>query len=561
MTDRTTLSDIDIAQQATLWPIDRIAGLLGLHEQDWAPYGRYKAKVFTHTLARLNDRPDGQLILVTSINPTAAGEGKSTVTVGLGQAMNRLGHMTTIALREPSLGPNMGMKGGAAGGGYSQVVPMDDLNLHFTGDIHAITTANNLLASLIDNHLHQGNALGIDPQRVVWKRALDLNDRALRHVVVGLGGAANGQPREDAFQITVASEIMAILCLAASLEDLKQRLSRIVIAYTRDRAPITVDDLGAQGALTLLLKDAIHPNLVQTLEHTPALVHGGPFANIAHGCNSLLATRMALKLSDFVVTEAGFGADLGAEKFLDIKARVGGLSPKAVVIVATARALKMHGGVAKEALKQENVAAIKSGLDNLQQHIQTVEQFGLPFVVALNRFTADTDAEIGCITQWCTQHGYPVEESQVWAEGGKGGEALAKRLVTLTEQGTANYQPLYALEDSIEDKLRTIVTRVYGGRDVQFSDKARAQLTAFKQHGWDKLCVCIAKTQYSLSDDPMRVGRPCDFTVHVRELHACVGAGFIVALTGSVMTMPGLPKQPAALSMDVLPDGTVKGLF
>lgn len=561
MTDRTTLSDIDIAQQATLWPIDRIADTLGLHTQDWAPYGRYKAKVFTHTLERLDAQPDGQLILVTSINPTAAGEGKSTVTVGLGQAMNRLGHNTTIALREPSLGPNMGLKGGAAGGGYSQVVPMDDLNLHFTGDIHAITTANNLLASLIENHLHQGNALGINPQRVVWKRALDLNDRALRHVVVGLGGPANGQPREDAFQITVASEIMAILCLASSLEDLKQRLSRIVIAYTHDRMPVTVEDLGAQGALTLLLKDAIHPNLVQTLEHTPALVHGGPFANIAHGCNSLLATRLALKVSDFVVTEAGFGADLGAEKFLDIKARVGGLSPKAVVIVATARALKMHGGVAKEALQQENSAAIERGLENLQQHIETIQQFGLPFVVALNRFTTDTDAEINGITQWCAQHDYPVEESQVWAKGGEGGEALAKRLVALTEQNDAQYRPLYALEDSIEDKLHTIVTRVYGGRDVQFSDKARAQLETFKRHGWDKLCVCIAKTQYSLSDDATRIGRPRDFTVHVRELHACVGAGFIVALTGNVMTMPGLPRQPAALAMDVLSDGTVKGLF
>lgn len=561
MTDRTTMSDIDIAQQATLWPIGRIAEALGLDEQDWAPYGRDKAKVFTQTLDRLSDRPDGHLILVTSINPTAAGEGKSTVTVGLGQAMNRLGYKTTIALREPSLGPNMGLKGGAAGGGYSQVVPMDDLNLHFTGDIHAITTANNLLASLIDNHLHQGNALGIDPRRVVWKRALDLNDRALRNVVVGLGGPTNGMPREDAFQITVASEIMAILCLAAGLEDLRQRLSRVVIAYTHDQTPVTVHDLGAEGALTLLLKDAIHPNLVQTLEHTPALVHGGPFANIAHGCNSLLATRMALKLSDYVVTEAGFGADLGAEKFLNIKARIGQLKPGAVVIVATVRALKMHGGVAKAALQEENVAAVQQGLDNLEQHIQTVKQFGLPFVVALNRFTSDTDNERNAIIRWCAERDYPIEDSQVWAQGGAGGEALARTVVRLIEQGTADYHPLYALDDSLEDKLHTLVTRVYGGKGVAFSEKARAQLAAFRAHGWDKLCVCVAKTQYSLSDEPARTGRPTDFVLHVRELHACVGAGFVVALTGSIMTMPGLPKQPAALAMDVLPDGTVRGLF
>lgn len=561
MTDRTTMSDIDIAQQATLWPIGRIAEALGLDEQDWAPYGRDKAKVFTQTLDRLSDRPDGHLILVTSINPTAAGEGKSTVTVGLGQAMNRLGYKTTIALREPSLGPNMGLKGGAAGGGYSQVVPMDDLNLHFTGDIHAITTANNLLASLIDNHLHQGNALEIDPRRVVWKRALDLNDRALRNVVVGLGGPTNGMPREDAFQITVASEIMAILCLAAGLEDLRQRLSRVVIAYTHDQTPVTVHDLGAEGALTLLLKDAIHPNLVQTLEHTPALVHGGPFANIAHGCNSLLATRMALKLSDYVVTEAGFGADLGAEKFLNIKARIGQLKPGAVVIVATVRALKMHGGVAKTALQEENVAAVQQGLDNLEQHIQTVKQFGLPFVVALNRFTSDTDNERNAIIRWCAERDYLIEDSQVWAQGGAGGEALARTVVRLIEQGTADYHPLYALDDSLEDKLHTLVTRVYGGKGVAFSEKARAQLAAFRAHGWDKLCVCVAKTQYSLSDEPARIGRPTDFVLHVRELHACVGAGFVVALTGNIMTMPGLPKQPAALAMDVLPDGTVRGLF
>ena len=561
MVEKRIGSDIEIAQQASMKPIGDIAAQLSLATHEWMPYGHYKAKLSIDILDRLKDTPDGQLILVTSINPTPAGEGKSTVTVGLGQALNRLGKRTLIALREPSLGPNMGLKGGAAGGGYSQVVPMDELNLHFTGDIHAITAANNLLSALIDNHLQQGNALGIDPRRVVWKRALDLNDRALRQITVGLGGPANGIPREDGFQITVASEIMAVLCLASSLDDLRERLGRMVVAWTADQRPIQVSDLGAEGALTLLLKDALNPNLIQTLENTPALVHGGPFANIAHGCNSLLATRMALKLGDYVVTEAGFGADLGAEKFLDIKARMGGLSPKAVVIVATARALKMHGGVARDQLGYEDVEALARGMENLKKHIETIQSFGLPFVVAINRFSSDTANELDFIQQWCDARDYPVAESRVWAEGGAGGEQLAKEVLTLIEQHRGHYQPLYDTAASIEDKLETLVTKVYGGRGVELSSKAAKQLADFKRLGWDRLCVCVAKTQYSLSDDPTLLGRPSDFVLHVREFQVSLGAGFIVALTGNVMTMPGLPKRPAALDMDVLPDGRATGLF
>lgn len=554
-------TDVDIAQQATLLPIENIAAQLDLEKDDWEPYGRYKAKISIHTLDRLHDQADGNLILVTSINPTPAGEGKSTVTVGLGQAMNRIGKKTVIALREPSLGPNMGLKGGAAGGGYSQVVPMDDLNLHFTGDFHAITTANNTLSSIIDNHIYQGNDLNIDQRRIVWKRALDLNDRALRQIVVGLGGPFGGVPREDSFQITVASEIMAILCLATDMDDLKARLSRIVVAYTYDKTPVTVSDLNAQGALTLLLKDAIHPNLVQTLENTPALVHGGPFANIAHGCNSILATKLALKLGDYVVTEAGFGADLGAEKFLNIKSRVGHLSPKAVVIVATVRALKMHGGLQKNELDQGNLVALKHGMTNLQRHIETIQSFGLPVIVAINRFTADTDEEVHFINQWCKENNYPSALATVWADGGAGGEELARTVVDVINQGDAQFKPIYSLEESIETKLNKIVTQVYGGQGVSFSEKALKQIKEFNQCGWDKLPICVAKTQYSLSDDPSRLGRPKDFTIHVREFHASIGAGFLVALTGNIMTMPGLPKEPAALKMDILSDGTIKGLF
>ncbi|WP_010631255.1 formate--tetrahydrofolate ligase [Sporolactobacillus vineae] len=554
-------SDIEIAQEAKLAPISQIADGLGLEEEDWEPYGRYKAKVSVQTLKKLQDEPDGKIILVTSINPTPAGEGKSTVTVGLGQALNRIGKRTVIALREPSLGPTMGLKGGAAGGGYAQVVPMEDINLHFTGDFHAITTAHNALAALLDNHIQQGNVLNIDPRRIVWKRVVDLNDRALRHTIIGLGGRANGVPREDGFDITVASEIMAILCLSENLADLKKRLSEMLIAYTYDRKPVFVKDLKVEGALTLLLKDAIHPNLVQTLENTPAFVHGGPFANIAHGCNSVLATKMGAKLGDYVVTEAGFGADLGAEKFLDITARAGHFTPSAVVIVATIRALKMHGGMAKEDLKQENLDALAKGMANLARHIETVKTFGLPYVVALNHFIFDTDREVAYVKDWCAKNGHPVALSKVWEDGGKGGEDLARLVVETVESGVNRYQPIYRLEDSIEEKISAVVTKVYGGKDVAFSAKARKQLASFKRHGWDKFPVCIAKTQYSLSDNPKLTGRPEGFTIHVRELKAAVGAGFVVALTGSVLTMPGLPKHPAALDMDVLPDGKVTGLF
>ncbi|MFC7392801.1 formate--tetrahydrofolate ligase [Scopulibacillus cellulosilyticus] len=554
-------SDIEIAQEATLKPIQEIADQLGLTEDDWEPYGRYKAKVSAHTLKRLQNNPDGKVVLVTSINPTPAGEGKSTVTVGLGQALNRIGKKTVIALREPSLGPSMGMKGGAAGGGYSQVVPMEDINLHFTGDIHAITTANNALSAMIDNHIHQGNALDIDQRRIVWKRVLDMNDRALRNIVVGLGGPANGVPREDSFDITVASEIMAILCLSTDIDDLKSRLSKMVIAYNHSKEPITVSDLGVQGALALLLKDAIHPNLVQTLENTPAFVHGGPFANIAHGCNSVIATKMASKLGDYVVTEAGFGADLGAEKFLDIKTRAGGIDPSAVVIVVTVRALKMHGGLAKDELKNEDLEALKRGMVNVEKHIETIKTFGLPYVVAINHFVHDTDAEVQYVQDWCNKNDHPVAVAKVWADGGAGGEALAKEVVEAIENGKKDFKHIYDLDTTIEEKIQTIVKKVYGGSGVEFSSKALKQLREFKEQGWGNLPVCMAKTQYSLSDDPKKTGRPSDFTIHVRELKASIGAGFIVAITGTVMTMPGLPKKPAALNMDVDNDGLVSGLF
>jgi formate--tetrahydrofolate ligase len=560
-TSKTVKSDIEIAQGAVLEPIGKIADQLGLNESDWEPYGRYKAKVSENTLNKMNNKADGKVILVTSINPTPAGEGKSTVTVGLGQALNKIGRKTVIALREPSLGPTMGMKGGAAGGGYAQVVPMEDINLHFTGDFHAITTAHNALSAFLDNHIHQGNALNIDPRRIVWKRVLDLNDRALRHVIVGLGGRTNSVPREDGFDITVASEIMAILCLSENLEDLKKRLSSMLIAYTYEGAPVFVHDLKVEGALTLLLKDAIHPNLVQTLENTPAFVHGGPFANIAHGCNSVLATKIGAKLGDYLVTEAGFGADLGAEKFLDITTRAGHFDPSAVVIVATIRALKMHGGLTKDELKHEDLDALARGMENLACHIDTIKSFGLPYVVAVNHFIFDTDREVAYVTDWCAANGHPVALSKVWEQGGEGGRELAQLVVETIEKEENHFKPLYQLDESIEDKIQAVVTKVYGGKDVEYSPKARKQLKSIKKNGWDKFPVCIAKTQYSLSDNPKLLGRPKDFTIHVRELKASVGAGFIVVMTGNVLTMPGLPKQPAALNMDIDKDGKVVGLF
>lgn len=554
-------TDIEIAQEAELKPIKEVAKSIGLEEEDLEFYGKYKAKLSYETLKRLNTKPNGKLILVTSINPTPAGEGKSTVTVGLGDALSQLGKKTMIALREPSLGPTMGIKGGAAGGGYAQVMPMEDINLHFTGDIHAITTANNALAALLDNHIHQGNELRIDPRRIVWKRSLDLNDRALRKIVVGLGGPSQGVPREDGFDITVASEIMAVLCLATDLQDLKRRLSQMVVAYNYDKEPVTAGDLGAEGALTLLLKDALKPNLVQTIEHTPALVHGGPFANIAHGCNSVMATKAALKLADVVVTEAGFGADLGAEKFLNIKTRAAGFQPDAVVIVATIRALKMHGGQGKSELSQENLSALRKGIANLQKHVESIQQFDLPLVVAVNRFITDTENEINELFQWCAEKQIPVALTEVWEKGGKGGLDLAEKVLKVIEQSNHSFRPLYSLEQSLEEKILAIVQSIYGGKGVEFSAKARKQLKEFEENGWSGLPICMAKTQYSLSDDPEKLGRPRDFVIHVRELLPKLGAGFIVALTGDVLTMPGLPKHPVANQMDVDEQGRAIGLF
>ncbi|MFS1519057.1 formate--tetrahydrofolate ligase [Bacillus sp. SCS-151] len=560
-TKMTIKSDIEIAQKAEMKPISEIASQLDLTREEVEPYGHYKAKISLNAMDRLKTKQDGKVILVTAINPTAAGEGKSTVTVGLGQAFTKLGKKAIIAMREPSLGPTMGIKGGASGGGYSQVIPMEDINLHFTGDLHAITTANNTLAAIIDNHIHHGNKLKIDQRRINWKRAVDLNDRALRQVVIGLGGPIQGVPREDGFDITVASEIMAIFCLATDIHDLKNRLSNIVVAYNFDKQPVTVRDLGVEGALTLLLKDALKPNLVQTLEHTPALIHGGPFANIAHGCNSVIATKMASKLGDYVITEAGFGADLGAEKFLNIKARTAGIDPAAVVIVATIRALKMHGGVNKNNLKEENVPALNAGLENLQKHIETVKAFGLPFVVSVNKFVTDSDEEINSLIAWCNDQNYPVSLTEVWEKGGQGGVDLAGKLLDVMESTNNQFSPLYDLNDSIVEKINTIATQVYGAEKVEFTSKAKKQITQFEQLGWDQLPVCIAKTQYSLSDDPTKAGRPKDFTITVRELKPSIGAGFIVALTGNMMTMPGLPTNPAALNMDVDEDGNAVGLF
>mgnify|MGYP002544094574 CR=1 FL=1 len=553
-------SDIEIAQECEMKPITEIAAKAGIADKYLEQYGKYKAKI-DYNLLKETDKKDGKLILVTAINPTPAGEGKTTTTVGLADAMQKLGKNVMVALREPSLGPVFGVKGGAAGGGYAQVVPMEDINLHFTGDMHAITTANNALSALLDNHIHQGNALGIDQRRIIWKRVVDLNDRALRHVNVGLGGPLNGIPREDGFDITVASEIMAILCLATDIKDLKERLANIVVAYRYDRTPVYVRDLEIEGALTLILKDAIKPNLVQTIYGTPALVHGGPFANIAHGCNSVLATSTALRLADYTITEAGFGADLGAEKFLDIKTPNLPTTPDAVVIVATLRALKMHGGVAKTDLSEENVQAVRDGFANLKRHVENVRKFGLPAVVAINEFVADTESEISALKELCEEIDVPVELASVWANGADGGIELANAVVDAVENGNADYKRLYSDDDSLEAKITKIVTEIYGGKSVVFEKKAKNQLKQFAEFGWDKLPVCMAKTQYSFSDNQFLLGAPEGFDITIREFVPKTGAGFIVALTGDVMTMPGLPKAPAALKMDVAEDGTAVGLF
>lgn len=554
-------TDIEIAQSIELKPITDVVEKLGIQFDDLELYGKYKAKLTFDKIQAVQKEEPGKLILVTAINPTPAGEGKSTITIGLADALNKIGKQTMIAIREPSLGPVMGIKGGAAGGGYAQVLPMEDINLHFTGDMHAITTANNALSALIDNHLHQGNELGIDQRRIIWKRVVDLNDRALRHVSVGLGGPLNGIPREDGFDITVASEIMAILCLATDIEDLKRRLANIVIGYRYDRSPVYVRDLEVEGALALILKDAIKPNLVQTIYGTPAFVHGGPFANIAHGCNSVLATSTALRLADYVVTEAGFGADLGAEKFLDIKTPNLPVSPSAVVIVATIRALKMNGGVAKDALSEENVEAVRSGFANLERHVENMRKFGVPVVVAINEFVTDTEAEIAALKELCASIQVPVELASVWADGADGGLALVETVVETLETSPANYNRLYDNDLSVEEKITKIAQEIYRADNVVFEKKAKTQIAQIVKNGWDKLPVCMAKTQYSFSDDPSLLGAPSGFDITIRELVPKTGAGFIVALTGEVMTMPGLPKRPAALNMDVAEDGTALGLF
>ena len=553
-------TDIEIAQSTKLRPITEIADIAGIADDYLEQYGKYKAKI---NLSLLNetDKPDGKLILVTAITPTAAGEGKTTTTVGLADGLRRIGKKSVVALREPSLGPVFGIKGGAAGGGYAQVVPMEDINLHFTGDFHAIGAANNLLAAMIDNHIHHGNALGIDPQKITWKRCVDMNDRQLRFVIDGLGGSANGKPREDGYDITVASEIMAVLCLASSIADLRERLARIIIGYNFKGEPVTAHDLKAEGAMTALLRDALYPNLVQTLEATPALVHGGPFANIAHGCNSVLATRMAMKLGDYAVTEAGFGADLGAEKFLDIKCREAGLTPSAVVVVATVRALKMHGGLEKTELATENLEALEKGIPNLLRHVSNIRDvYQLPSVVAVNRFPTDTDAEINLIIEKCRELGVNVALSTVWAEGGKGGQALAEEVVRLCELEN-NFSFAYEDEDSIEEKIRKVVTRVYRGDDIIIEPAAKKQIATLKALGFNNLPVCMAKTQYSFSDDQKLLGAPEGFKVTVRNVKVAAGAGFIVVLTGNIMTMPGLPKVPAAERIDVADDGRIVGLF
>ena len=553
-------TDIQIAQEAQMAHIRDVAKTAGIEEEELEFYGKYKAKLSEELWNRVKEEPDGKLVLVTAINPTPAGEGKTTITVGLGQAMTKLGKKAMIALREPSLGPCFGIKGGAAGGGYSQVVPMEDLNLHFTGDFHAITSANNLLAALLDNHIQQGNALQIDPRQVVWKRCLDMNDRNLRNIVVGLGSKMDGMVREDHFVITVASEIMAILCLAEDLNDLRTRLGKIIVAYNFAGEPVTADDLKATGAMTALLKDAIMPNLIQTLEHTPALVHGGPFANIAHGCNSVRATRMALKLSDITITEAGFGADLGAEKFFDIKCRKAGLHPDAVVLVATVRALKYNGGVAKADLGEENLEALKKGIVNLEKHIENIQKYGVPVVVTLNSFVTDTEAENEYIRRFCEEKGCEFALARVWEKGGEGGEELALKVLDTLEKKESNFHTLYEDDLSLEEKIETISKEIYGARGVVYEPAAKKQLAKIAELGFSNLPVCMAKNQYSLSDDAKKLGRPTDFDIHIREVYVSAGAGFVVVLTGAVMTMPGLPKVPAANGIDVADDGTITGL-
>ena len=554
-------TDIQIAQEATMEPIKHVAASIGIGEDDLEFYGKYKAKLSAELWDKIKDRPNGKLVLVTAINPTPAGEGKTTVTVGLGQAMAKIGQKAMIALREPSLGPCFGIKGGAAGGGYAQVVPMEDLNLHFTGDFHAITSANNLLAALLDNHIQQGNQLGIDPRQVVWKRCEDMNDRVLRNIVVGLGNKMDGMVREDHFVITVASEIMAILCLADNLSDLKRRLGKIIVAYSFDGKPVTADDLQATGAMAALLKDAIKPNMIQTLEHTPALVHGGPFANIAHGCNSVQATKMALKMSDITITEAGFGADLGAEKFMDIKCRMSGLKPDAVVLVATIRALKYNGGVPKNELNEENLEALKKGIVNLEKHIENLQKFGVPVVVTLNAFSADSEAEKGFVKEFCEERGCEFAIADVWARGGEGGEELARKVLNTLETKESQFHPLYPDDLPLKDKIETVAREIYGADGVDYDKAALKQLAKIEELGFKNVPVCMAKTQYSLSDDQTLLGRPEGFRIHVREVYVSAGAGFVVVLTGAVMTMPGLPKVPAANHIDVTDDGKITGLF
>ena len=554
-------SDIEIAQEAAMLPIKDVAASIGIAEDDLELYGKYKAKISDELIQRTKNNPDGKLILVTAINPTPAGEGKTTTSVGLGQALGKMGKKALIALREPSLGPCFGIKGGAAGGGYAQVVPMEDLNLHFTGDFHAITSANNLLAALLDNHIQQGNELGIDPRQIVWKRCMDMNDRVLRNVVVGLGSKMDGMVREDHFVITVASEIMAILCLAEDMNDLKKRLGRIIVAYTFDGKPVTAEDLHAVGSMAALLRDAMEPNLIQTLEHTPALVHGGPFANIAHGCNSVRATQTALKLADYVVTEAGFGADLGAEKFFDIKCRKAGLHPDAVVLVATIRALKYNGGVAKEDLSTENLEALKAGIVNLEKHIENLQKYGVPVVVTLNSFVTDTEAETKFVEDFCHERGCEFALSEVWEKGGEGGIALAEKVLETLENKESHFKPIYEDSLSLKEKIETVAKEIYGADGVTYSAAAEKELKRITDLGMGDFPVCMAKTQYSLSDDPKKLGRPSGFTINVREVYVSAGAGFVVAINGSIMTMPGLPKKPAAYGIDVNNEGVITGLF
>lgn len=555
------LTDVEIAQSAKMKPIQEIAEKVGLKDEDLELYGKYKAKISLEAIAELKNKKDGKLVLVTAINPTPAGEGKTTTMIGLSQALNKLGKKSIVAMREPSLGPCFGVKGGAAGGGYAQVVPMEDINLHFTGDIHAITTANNLIAAMLDNSIQQGNPLDIDTRQIVWKRVVDLNDRALRHIVVGLGGKVNGVPREDGFDISVASEVMAILCLATSLDDLKQRAGRMIVAYNHAGEPVTVDDIQATGAVTLLLKDAIKPNLVQTLDHTPVFVHGGPFANIAHGCNSVMATTLAMKLGDYAITEAGFGADLGAEKFLDIKCRQAGLKPDAVVIVATVRALKMHGGVAKKDLGQENLEALRKGIENLEKHIENISKYHLPSVVAINAFPTDTEAELQLLNEICQSKGVDVAISKVWEKGADGGLELAEKLLDVLETKEAHFTPIYDLDLPISQKIKTIAKEIYGADDVTFTKKVLNKMKKYEAQGLGNLPICVAKTQYSLSDDPTLLGRPSGFKVTINDLIPNTGAGFLVAISGDIMRMPGLPKEPAAIHMDIDENGKIVGLF